>query len=242
MVGLEGYEDSRVEQLSGGMQQRVGLARALAPDTPIILMDEAFSALDPLIRTEMQEEFLRLQHNNPRTILFISHDLDESLRLGDRIAIMKDGYIVRLDEPERILIDPQDDYVASFVENVDRSKVISAGTVMMDPDNTVTVTMSVAQAKDLVGEAGAMPVVADDGRFLGMVTRDLLVGAGDRSLQEVMRDDAFQARPDSVLADLLLPSADSDLPIVVVDDDGHFQGWITRKMLLSGVQGNRMIA
>jgi glycine betaine/proline transport system ATP-binding protein len=242
MVGLQGYEDNRVDQLSGGMQQRVGLARALAPDTPIILMDEAFSALDPLIRAEMQEEFLKLQEKSPRTILFISHDLDESLRLGDRIAIMKDGRIVRLDEPEEILINPGDEYVKAFVENVDRSKVISAARVMLSPNQTIEAKATRDEAMKRLGEDLAMPVLEEDGRFVGVITRQQLQDSGDRAMGELMRDDAFRAAPDSVLADLLIPSADSDLPIVVVDEDDLFKGWITRKALLSGVQGNRMIS
>ncbi len=241
LVGLEGFENSRVHELSGGMQQRVGLARALAPDAPIILMDEAFSALDPLIRTEMQEEFLRLQKKEPRTILFISHDLDESLLLGDRIAIMKDGFIVRLDEPEEILIDPQDDYVESFVKNVDRSKIISAATVMMDPQDNVSATMSVEKASKIIEEKGAMPVLEEDGRFVGILTLQGLEDSKANSVRDLVRDDAIRAKPGDVLADLLLPSADSDLPIVVVDDNSKFQGWITRRMLLSGIQGNRLI-
>jgi glycine betaine/proline transport system ATP-binding protein len=242
LVGLQGYEYSRVDQLSGGMQQRVGLARALAPDTPIVLMDEAFSALDPLIRAEMQEEFLKLQEKTPRTILFISHDLNESLYLGDRIAIMKEGRIVRLDEPEEILIDPRDQYVEAFVENVDRSKIISARTVMMSPAQVVRVDEDPEQAREILGEDLAMPVLEQDDNFLGIVTRDKLIDSGNKNLRDILREDFFQARPDQPLDELLIPSADSDLPIVVLDDKGQFMGWITRKMLLSGVQGNRMIS
>ena len=118
------------QALSGGMQQRVGLARALANDPEILLMDEAFSALDPLIRVQLQDELLELQARQHRTILFITHDLDEALKLGDRIAIMKDGAVVQVGTPEEILSRPANDYVRDFVENVDRSKVITAGSVM----------------------------------------------------------------------------------------------------------------
>lgn len=134
LVGLEGYEDSNPSQLSGGMQQRVGLARALVNDPEILLMDEAFSALDPLIRADMQNELLELQEQwDPAcTILFITHDLDEALKMGDRIAIMKEGLIAQVGTPTEILTDPADDYVRSFVQNVDRTKVIPARTVMRD--------------------------------------------------------------------------------------------------------------
>ena len=133
-VGLKGYEESYPDQLSGGMQQRVGLARALANDSDILLMDEAFSALDPLIRKEMQDELLNLQSKLGKTILFITHDLDEALKLGDRIAIMKNGSIVQIGTAEEILENPANEYVYNFVEDVDRSKVLVAGNVMKKPD------------------------------------------------------------------------------------------------------------
>ena len=242
MVGLEGYEDSRVDQLSGGMQQRVGLARALAPSTPIMLMDEAFSALDPLIRAEMHEEFLDLQRSHPRTIMFISHDLNESLYLGDRIAIMKEGRIVRLGKPEEILVDPQVEYVEAFVENVDRSKVVKARTIMMEPDATVRENTSIEDARRALGEDRVLPVLDENERFLGLVTHGGLERAKRKSLRELIREDAVRAGPEQVLAELLIPSADSNLPIVVLDQDEKLLGWITRRMLLSGIQGNRMIS
>lgn len=130
LVGLEGYENQYPDQLSGGMQQRVGLARALANDPDVLLMDEAFSALDPLIRKDMQDELLDLQSNMEKTIIFITHDLDEALRIGDRIALMKDGTIVQVGTPEEILMNPSNDYVERFVEDVDLSKVLTANHVM----------------------------------------------------------------------------------------------------------------
>ena len=130
MVGLKGYENSYPSQLSGGMQQRVGIARALATDSQILLMDEAFSALDPLIRTQMQDELLDVQEKLKKTIIFITHDLDEALKLGNNIAIMKDGVIVQQGQSEDILLNPADDYVRAFVENVDRSKIITASSIM----------------------------------------------------------------------------------------------------------------
>jgi glycine betaine/proline transport system ATP-binding protein len=137
LVGLEGYEDSNPGELSGGMQQRVGLARALVNDPEILLMDEAFSALDPLIREEMQNELLDLQDmwDPAATILFITHDLDEALKMGDRIAIMKDGWIAQIGTPTEILTSPANDYVKSFVQNVDRTKVIPVRTVMTPPQD-----------------------------------------------------------------------------------------------------------
>jgi glycine betaine/proline transport system ATP-binding protein len=132
LVGLEGYEESNPSELSGGMQQRVGLARALANDPEILLMDEAFSALDPLIRADMQDELVDLQDQTEATIVFITHDLDEALKLGDRIAIMNDGRIVQVGTAREILTDPADEYVRSFVQNVDRTEILTASTVMTD--------------------------------------------------------------------------------------------------------------
>ena len=129
-VGLKGWEDSYPDQLSGGMQQRVGLARALALDADIMLMDEAFSALDPLIRRDMQDELIDLQEKVQKTIVFISHDLDEAIKLGDRIVLMKDGMIVQEGTAEEILTNPANEYVARFVEDVDMSKVITAESIM----------------------------------------------------------------------------------------------------------------
>lgn len=130
LVGLEGFEEQYPNQLSGGMQQRVGLARALANDPDILLMDEAFSALDPLIRKDMQDELLELHTSVGKTIIFITHDLDEALRIGDRIVLMKDGNIVQIGTPEEILMNPSNEYVERFVEDVDLSKVLTAGHIM----------------------------------------------------------------------------------------------------------------
>ena len=129
-VGLEGFEDNYPNQLSGGMQQRVGLARALTNDAPILLMDEAFSALDPLIRMDMQSVLLDLQKEIRKTVVFITHDLDEALRLGDRIAILRDGEVVQQGTKQEIVLRPADEYISSFVREVNRGRVISVDMVM----------------------------------------------------------------------------------------------------------------
>jgi glycine betaine/proline transport system ATP-binding protein len=179
LVGLEGYEDSNPSELSGGMQQRVGLARALVNDPEILLMDEAFSALDPLIREEMQNELLDLQDmwDPAATILFITHDLDEALKMGDRIAIMKDGWIAQIGTPTEILTNPADDYVKSFVQNVDRTKVIPVRTVMRPPqdgpaddlteeDPSVSPHTSIAEVLPRVLETDGPVAVRDSGGVL----------------------------------------------------------------------------
>jgi glycine betaine/proline transport system ATP-binding protein len=235
MVGLQGSEKQRIDQLSGGMQQRVGLARAFAPHTPILLMDEAFSALDPLIRAEMHEEFLALQQKHPRTIVFISHDLDESVYLGDRIAIMKDGYIVRLGAPEEIVLDPQSDYVANFVENVNRGKIITARRIMQAPERTFRPETPVGEARDAVGEAAVAVVVDEEDRFRGFVPRRALEGGDGDTLNDHLRDDVVRAAPTDVLEDLLEPTADAELPVAVLEGS-TFRGWVTRSALLRGLK------
>ncbi len=199
LVGLEGYEDSNPDELSGGMQQRVGLARALVNDPEILLMDEAFSALDPLIREEMQNELLDLQDQwDPAcTILFITHDLDEALKMGDRIAIMKDGKLAQVGTPTEILTEPADDYVRSFVQNVDRTKVIPVRTVMHDlqePERisedipSVSPHTSIAEVLPRVLEAdGPVPVRDSDGRLQGVVTQESVMEEVTRNASAVSK-------------------------------------------------------
>jgi glycine betaine/proline transport system ATP-binding protein len=193
VVGLEGYEDSMPDQLSGGMQQRVGLARALVNDPEILLMDEAFSALDPLIRTEMQEELMDLQEQwDPAcTILFITHDLDEALTLGDRIAILKEGRIAQVGTPTEILLDPADEYVRSFVQNVDRTKVLPATAVMRDLTeddralsgdvHSVAPRTPIAELLPRLLDADDPILVRDGDHVLGVVRRQAV-------LDEVLRN------------------------------------------------------
>ena len=161
LVGLAGYEDQYPKQLSGGMQQRVGLARALANNPDILLMDEAFSALDPLIRKDMQNELLQLHHDMQKTIIFITHDLDEALRIGDRIALMKDGEIVQIGSPEEILMSPSNEYVERFVEDVDLSKVLTAGHIMKKAD-TVKVDRGPRVALRLMKHLGISSIYVVD--------------------------------------------------------------------------------
>ncbi|MEM9605204.1 MAG: betaine/proline/choline family ABC transporter ATP-binding protein [Pseudomonadota bacterium] len=189
-VSLQGYGDRMPSELSGGMQQRVGLARALAADPEILLMDEPFSALDPLIRRGLQDEFLELSKVMGKTTLFITHDLDEAIRMGSRIAIMKDGVIVQIGTPEEIVTQPADDYVADFVQGISRLKLVFAHTVMMDPEAYVQGGGSLegsenwpsasteADLDSLIGLAvnRDTPVgIVDDGKMVGLVTKDVLL-------------------------------------------------------------------
>ncbi|GKQ40899.1 glycine betaine/L-proline ABC transporter ATP-binding protein [Streptomyces sp. A012304] len=182
-VGLEGMEQRRPGQLSGGQRQRVGLARALAVDPEVLLFDEPFSALDPLIRRDMQEEVVRLHREEGRTMVFITHDLNEALKLGDRIALMRDGRVVQLGTPEEIVGSPADDYVREFVRDVPREQVMTVRTAMRTPapDETgtgpaVSPDATVAQAIEAVARAGTPARVVDRGRCVGVVDSDALLG------------------------------------------------------------------
>jgi glycine betaine/proline transport system ATP-binding protein len=240
LVGLDGRQNSLPSQLSGGMQQRVGLGRALASDTDVLLMDEAFSALDPLIRREMQEQLVELQNELGKTIIFITHDLNEAMFLGDRIAVMRDGRIVQIGTPEDILTDPANDYVAQFVQDVDRARVLTAASVMEPARSVVTVTAGPRAAlrtmRDLQSQATF--VLGRDRTFAGIVRdRDVLrqVKRGETDLRSILLDDATTVTPDVVISELVELSVASDLPIAVLDDKGRLIGVIPRVTLLAAL-------
>jgi glycine betaine/proline transport system ATP-binding protein len=238
LVGLDGYERAMTQELSGGMQQRVGLARALASDPEILLMDEAFSALDPLIRVQLQDELLELQARQHRTILFITHDLDEALKLGDRIAIMKDGAVVQIGTPEEILTHPADDYVKRFVENVDRSKVITAGALMRKA-RTITVPKDGPHVavRAMEKENLSMILAVDTERYLqGLLTIDhaiKLERSKQRDVTESLETDIYIAKPETPIAELLNCAMNAKYPIVIQDDEGHLLGILDRTTILA---------
>jgi glycine betaine/proline transport system ATP-binding protein len=182
-VGLKGYEDNYPNQLSGGMQQRVGLARALSNDAPILLMDEAFSALDPLIRSDMQSVLLDLQQEIGKTIVFITHDLDEALRLGDKIAILRDGEVVQQGTGQQIVLKPANGYIASFVRDVNRGRVIRCRTLMQPgarvegPDVDPSLVIEEAARQLSVESKEAANVVTSKGKHLGVITMSDIIGA-----------------------------------------------------------------
>jgi glycine betaine/proline transport system ATP-binding protein len=240
LVGLSGWADSMPAELSGGMQQRVGLGRALAADTDVLLMDEAFSALDPLIRREMQEQLIELQEALGKTIIFITHDLNEAMFLGDRIAVMRDGRIVQIGTPEEILTDPANDYVAQFVQDVDRARVLTATSVMEPVRAVVTKTagprVALRTMRDL--QTSVVFVLNRDRSFAGIVRdHDVLkmVKAGDTDLRSIIRGDATMVSPDTALVDLVEPSVGTDLPIAVVDAKNRLLGVIPRVTLLAAI-------
>lgn len=240
VVGLKGWEDSMPSQLSGGMQQRVGLARALASDPDILLMDEAFSALDPLIRKGMQDELLALQAALNKTIIFVTHDIDEALKIGDRIALMKDGAIIQIGTPEEILTNPANEYVAKFIENVDMSKVLTAEGVMKKADAVVTTKDGPRQAMRLMKENGisSIFVVSRDRKLAGIVVADDALKAikEDKSnLDDIIIRDVPIVSPETPLMDLIPVMAKSRFPIAVVDAQKRLMGIIVRGSILAGM-------
>lgn len=221
--GLLSFKDQYPDQLSGGMQQRVGLARALANDPEILLMDEAFSALDPLIRREMQDELLDLQANVQKTIIFITHDLNEALRLGDRIALMKDGQIMQIGTGEEILTNPANDYVREFVEDVDRARVLTAQNIMV-PAITTNVDIdgpNVALSKMRSEEVSMLMAVDRQRRLVGTLTADEAVTARkeQRALREVMNADVITVTKDTLVSELFPLIYDSPTPLAVVENE-----------------------
>lgn len=242
MVGLGNYVDQYPSQLSGGMQQRVGLARALANDPEVMLMDEAFSALDPLIRKEMQDELLVLQESMKKTIIFITHDLDEALRIGDKIALMKDGSIVQIGTPEEILMNPANDYVEKFVEDVDRSKVLTAYNIMKRPETVNIDKHGPRVALERMQKEGISTIyVTDSNRNLkGYVTADDAVTAlrGEvTSLASILRTDGPSVTKDTLMNAIFDISHDSPVPITVVED-GKLLGIIVRGAVIAALAGS----
>ncbi|ACQ79487.1 glycine betaine/L-proline ABC transporter, ATPase subunit [Beutenbergia cavernae DSM 12333] len=240
MVGLDGWENSLPGALSGGMRQRVGLARALAADTEILLMDEAFSALDPLIRREMQEQLVELQARLGKTIVFITHDLNEAMFLGDRIAMMRDGRIVQVGTAEQILSDPATDYVAQFVADVDRTRVLTASSVMRPPTVVVPASGGPRQALRTMNDAqvSAAFVVDRQRVFRGVVQDDAVLAAqraGAESIAQIVRPDERAVSPDAPLSEIFAPAAESVLPVPVVDDGGRLLGVVPRVTLLEAM-------
>ena len=243
VVGLKGYENQRVDELSGGMQQRVGLARALANDPEVLLMDEAFSALDPLIREQMQDELLDLQEKMKRTIVFITHDLDEAIKLGDRIAIMKDGEVVQVGTPEEILTDPANDYVTRFTESVDRGRVVTASSIMLTQPMVFRIRKDGPEAiirKMREKRLYALPVIGTDEQFLGEIRlKDVLRlrKEGARDISSIVMKEVPSVLESMTVEDMLplLPKVHQALP--VVDENNRLKGVVSTSAIIIEMTG-----
>lgn len=239
-VGLAAWKHSLPVELSGGMQQRVGIARALAADTDVLLMDEAFSALDPLIRREMQEQLVELQQELGKTIVFITHDLNEAMFLGDRIAVMRDGRIVQIGTPNEILTDPANDYVSQFVQDVDRARVLTASDVMEPPHAVVFASAGPRTALRLMRDqqTSACFVTTSNRRLLGVVRdRDVLrqVREGSTDLTERLRPAPGVVQKEQLIADLFELAVESHLPVAVTDEQERLVGVVPRVTLLAAL-------
>ena len=243
LVGLGGWEDAYPRQLSGGMQQRVGLARALAVDTDIMLMDEPFSGLDPLIRRQMQDELLRLQTELQKTIVFITHDLNEALKLGDRIAIMHDGQVAQIGSPEDIVLRPEDEYVGDFTQDVRLESVLTASKVMVTPKATVMGHQGPRAALHTIGnsDGDAAWVVDMREHYIGMLSitdaqRALRAGVKriDEGWEYVNRE--YQSVSPTTSFDEMIPMAmASDYPIPCCDENNVLVGEVHRSALAEAI-------
>jgi glycine betaine/proline transport system ATP-binding protein len=234
LVGLGGWENNYPRELSGGMQQRVGLARALAVDPEIMLFDEPFSALDPLIRREMQDELLRLQKVVRKTMIFITHDFLEAIKMGDHIAIMKDGEFVQVGTPEEVVARPADDYVRAFSEDVPRHKVLNASSIMAEDNVTVAPGESAGAALQRMRDRGraAAFVVGPDGEYLGTLGAAAAASAENGALAEAVAEAAVGVSPDTLVEALIERAAHSDIPLPVVDEAGHLVGSVDRTAIM----------
>ncbi len=241
MVGLKGWGDKYPGELSGGMQQRVGLARALCLDPDILLMDEAFSALDPLIRRDMQDELIKLQQSVKKTIVFISHDLDEALKIGDRLVILKDAQVDQIGTPEEILTKPATEYVRKFVEDVDITKVLTAESVMKKCEDVAYIGSdgpNTALRKMRKNAIASLFVLNRDLSVAGIVFAEdvrKLVDAGGTDLEQVLHTDIPKVHPDTLAHELFPIMQSISYPVAVVDQENKFLGVIVKGRLFTAI-------
>lgn len=238
-VGLKGYENQYPDELSGGMRQRVGIARALANDPDILLMDEPFSALDPLIRREMQLELLDIQNRLQKTIIFITHDVNEAFKIGDRVAVMKHGKVEQIGTPEEILDKPASSYISEFIRDIDRSKILQAEHIMTKPYGLVSLKDGLNVATQVMRENGISSAFVTDRKrqIQGIITIDQAIDGikQKKTLQEVMSTDVKTVRPDEYVQDIIPYVLDSKYPIVVTDEEQTIKGIILRVHVLASL-------
>ncbi|MBE9562241.1 MAG: glycine betaine/L-proline ABC transporter ATP-binding protein [Proteobacteria bacterium] len=238
LVGLEDWESAKLNQLSGGMQQRVGLARALAVEPDILLMDEAFSALDPLIRGDMQNELLALQARMQKTILFITHDLDEALKIGNRVILMKDGQIVQIGTPEEIVLSPANEYVQQFIENVDKSKVLTAKSAMIpvditaSPNDSPQTILANMQAHCLT----RILVIKPDNTLLGTVSMKSLQATDNKTIESLIDTTVPTATINDSLKLLITILADWPWQLPIVNKQRQLLGIVNSNNILAAIK------
>ena len=239
MVGLDGWEHKGCNQLSGGMRQRVGIARALANDPEVLLMDEPFSALDPLVRRDMQFELLSLQRKLKKTVVFVTHDIDEAFKLGDTVAIMRDGKIIQIGTPEQMSAHPADDYVRDFIGAADKTKVLTVKNIMITPSSLIRRADGADHAiREMRKNAlSTVYVVDDDLRLEGVLTITEAIRALREGLSvgEVMASNIATTTEDALVADVLPVAAETLYPIAVVDGESRLRGIVTKASVLSSL-------
>lgn len=240
MVGLEGHERKSLDSLSGGMRQRVGIARALASDPDILLMDEAFSALDPLVKNDLQFELLRIQEQTGKTIIFITHDINEAFKLGSRVGILRDGRMIQLDTPEKMLSAPANDYVRRFIDSVDTTKVLTVKHIMTVPGSVIKKTDGANVALNSMRASGVSSayVVSDYMHFDGIITLEgaLSVRDGKKTFEEaIIREVPFVRNLDAPVSSIVPLAAKTQYPLAVVDEHDVFRGIVTKASVLSSL-------
>jgi glycine betaine/proline transport system ATP-binding protein len=237
MVGLDGFESQRISSLSGGMKQRVGIARALCNNPDLLLMDEPFSALDPLVRRDMQFELLSLQRKVDKTVLFVTHDVNEAFKLGDKVAIMRDGRIEQISAPEEMCVSPANDYVKDFIQGADRTKILTVKHIMATPTCVIKETEGPVTAIREMHQAGVSTayVISRKSGFMGIVNINDALKAkneGQMSIESIIIRSAHIVNQDQHISDILEIAADTNLPIAAVDEDGHLKGIVSRAAIL----------
>lgn len=239
MVGLDGWENTHIDSLSGGMRQRVGIARALANDPDILLMDEPFSALDPLVRREMQFELLSIQEKLNKTVVFITHDIDEAFKLGNTVAIMRDGKLIQTATPEEMSSNPADDYVRDFINSADKSQIYSVKNIMQTPSCMVHARNGANQALKQMRDNGVSSayIVGDKLQFIGILTLEqaLKVRSGELSMEDGMITGLPTTTPDTHISDLIPIAAEAPYPIAVVDEKNQLKGIVSKAAVLGSL-------
>ncbi|NLL36957.1 MAG: betaine/proline/choline family ABC transporter ATP-binding protein [Fretibacterium sp.] len=240
MVNLKGWESKSINDLSGGMRQRVGIARALANDPDILLMDEPFSALDPLVRQDMQFELLSIQDKLNKTVVFITHDINEAFKLGNTVSIMRDGRIVQTDTPEDMVINPADEYVSNFINSADKAQVYQVKNFMQIPSSLVRLQegANVALAMMRSNNVSSAYVVDNRMNFVGVLSLDAAfqVRAGELTFKDALFKDLPTTTQDTLISDLIPIASQSRFPIAVLNDEGKFAGIISKAAILTSLK------